>query len=445
VGTAAGINTDTASSPTRAMFTRHQTIIVTSSVIDTTVPGVDLSFWVRRGSDAFSEDPDNLEDLIIEFMDSVGAWINIATYPGNGAAGQIITDTIPLPFSALHANFQLRVRQTAGSGADFDYWHVDDVVLTETAASRPPLALGGCDDFEQGLSNWAITSAGGNAGINTATFQSSSSSMFTNGGTVTVTSNVIDTNTTQFSGVSMWIRRGADAFSEDPDGGENLVAEYLNNALTWVALETFTGAGTQGQIFIRNYNLPATAQHAAFQVRFRQLAGNAGIFDFWHVDDVCIEGTTPFPTFVIHKSVTLEDDPVNATNPKAIPLSNSVYKIRVVNAGFGSPDNNTVLVSDDISIDVELFTGNFSGGAPFRFTNGTGADASGVTCNFISLADATDCITFLDAFSSPIIPNGSFDSAVKTIEFRPSGIMNPSTGANTPFFDLEFRVRVANP
>lgn len=445
VGTAAGINTDTANSPTRAMFTRHQAVIVTSSVIDLTVPGADLSFWVRRGSDTFSEDPDNLEDLVVEFLDSVGTWVNIATYPGNGTPGEIITDTIPLPFSALHANFQLRVRQTAGSGADFDYWHIDDVILTETAASRPPLALGNCDDFEQGLSNWTITSAGGNAGINTATFQSASSSMFTNGGTVTVSSNAMNTNTAQFSGVSMWIRRGADAFSEDPDGGEDLVVEYLNSALNWVALETFTGAGTQGQIFTRNYNLPVTAQHAAFQIRFRQLTGNAGIFDFWHVDDVCIEGTVPFPTFVIQKQVTLEDDPVNASNPKAIPLSNSIYRIRVVNAGFGSPDNNTLLISDDITAGIELFTGNFNGGAPFSFTDGTGADASGVSCNFISLADAGDCITFLDSTSSPIIPNGSYDPAVRTIEFRPSGIMNPSTGSNTPFFDLEFRIRVTNP
>jgi len=445
VGTAAGINTDTANSPTRAMFTRHETVIVTSSVIDLTVSGTDLSFWVRRGADAFSEDPDNLEDLVIEFLDSVGTWVNIATYPGNGTAGETITDTIPLPFSALHANFRLRVRQTAGSGADFDYWHVDDVVLTETATARPPLALGSCDDFEQGLSNWTITSAGGNAGINTATFQSSTSSMFTNGGTVTVTSNSMDTNTAQFSGVSMWIRRGADAFSEDPDGGENLVVEYLNNALTWVALETFNGAGTQGQIFIRNYNLPASAQHAAFQLRYRQLAGNAGIFDFWHVDDVCIEGTVPFPTFVVQKTVSLEDDPVNLTNPKAIPLSNSIYRIRVVNAGFGSPDNNTLLITDDISAGLELFTGNFNAGAPYSFTDGTGGDTSGVTCDFVSLADATDCVTFLDALSNPIIPNGSYDSAVRTIEFRPSGIMNPSTGSNTPFFDLEFRVRVTGP
>lgn len=94
---------------------------------------------------------------------------------------------------------------------------------------------------------------------------------------------------------------------------------------------------------------------------------------------------------------------------------------------------------------LEIFASNFSGGAPYSFTSGTGADASGVTCNFVSLGNAGDCITFYDAFSNPITPNGGYDPAVKSIEFRPSGTMNASTGTNTPYFDLEFRVRVVSP
>jgi hypothetical protein len=194
IATSAGISAATASSPTRSMYTRHGVVTVTSSVIDLTVPGAEVSYWIRRGRDDFSEDPDANEDLIVEYLDSVGSWENLVTYLGSGTAGQIYTDTVPLPFSALHANFQLRVRQTGGNGADWDYWHIDDIAITEKAASRPPLTLGSCDDFEQGMSNWNITSAGGNAGINTATSQSPSSSMFTNSGVVTVTSNDINTN-----------------------------------------------------------------------------------------------------------------------------------------------------------------------------------------------------------------------------------------------------------
>lgn len=447
VAARAGINTATSNSPTRAMYTRNQVVTVTSSVIDLTVPGADISYWVRRGIDIpGSEDPDPGEDLIIEFLDSVGTWINVVAYLGDGPAGEIFINTIALPFSALHANFQLRVRQTGGNGVDWDYWHLDDIIITETASSRPPLALGTCDDFEQGMSNWSIVSGGGNAGISTATSQSPTSSMFTNSGVVTVTSNVIDTSNPQFTGFSMWIRRGDDFFSEDPDVGEDFVVEYLNNALNWITLETFTGnGGPTGEIFLRTYNLPASARHAAFQIRFQQTGGNNGLWDYWHADDVCIEGSVPFPTLVVLKTVELEDDPVNITNPKAIPLSNSVYTVRVSNAGFGSPDNNSLLISDVIPTGTEMFTGNFSGGAPFSFTDGTGANVSGVTCNFVSLSDATDCITFLDALSTPITPNGGYDPAVRTVEFRPTGTMNPSAGANVPYFDIDFRIRVTAP
>jgi len=446
VTAASGISNATANSATRSMYTRNQAVTLTSSIIDLTVPGADISYWVRRGADAFSEDPDPNEDFIIEFLDSVGTWITVVTYLGDGSPGEVFTSTVSLPFTALHANFQLRVRQTGGSGVDWDYWHIDDILITETAASRPPLTLGSCDDFEQGMSNWNIVSGGGNAGISTATSQSPNSSMFTNSGTVTVSSNDIDTANVQFSGISMWIRRGSDAFSEDPDNGEDFVVEYLDNTLNWVQLETFSGNGSPGEIFSRTYNLPASAQHARFQIRFRQLAGNNGLWDYWHVDDVCIEGSTPFPTLVVLKTVALEDDPINATSsPKAIPLSNSTYTIRVSNAGFGSPDANTVVINDSIPAGVELFTGNFSSGAPYSFTDGTGTNASGLTCNFVSLSDATDCVTFLDAGSNSIIPNGSYDSAVKTIRFQLSGTMNASTGSNTPYFDIDFRIRVTGP
>lgn len=446
VGTAAGISAATANSPTRSMYTRNQAVIVTSSIINLSVPGAEISYWVRRGIDIpGSENPERNEDLYIEFLDSVGTWVTIVRYLGDDTPGQIFNGSISLPFSALHANFQLRVRQTGGSGVDWDYWHTDDVVIIETASTRPPLALGTCDDFEQGLSNWNITSASGFAGISTATFQSASSSMYTNGGVVTVTSDNIDTSNPQFSGVSMWIRRGDNSFSDRPENNEDLVVQYLDNTSTWITLETFSGGNPGGQIFTRNYALPVTSQHTGFQIRFTQTRGSGVIRDFWHIDDVCIEGAVPFPTMVVLKTVAIEDDPVNVTNPKAIPLSNSVYTIRVSNAGFGPPDINSLLISDDIPAGAEMFTGNFSAGAPYSFTDGSGADASGVTCNFVSLADITDCITFYDASSNPIIPNGSYDPSVKSISFNPSGTMNASSGSNTPYFDIDFRIRVVSP
>ena len=88
--------------------------------------------------------------------------------------------------------------------------------------------------------------------------------------------------------LDVWVRRGDDSFSEDPDNNEDLVIEYLNDSGSWIVLEAFVGQSTPGEIFTRSYALPAAAMHAGFQIRFRQTGGNGSDNDYWHVDDVCL-------------------------------------------------------------------------------------------------------------------------------------------------------------
>jgi hypothetical protein len=268
------------------MFTRWDVVSVTSNTIDTTVPAAELSMWVRRGSDAFSEDPEaGNEDLVVEYRNNVGTWIQLENFPGGGTPGEIITRTYSLPSTALHASFQVRFRQTGGDGVDWDYYHVDDVVVTEVAPPVP--GAGFCDDFESGLTRWTVSNAT-RAGIGSYTSNSPSNSLYTRHGVVTVTSDMVDMSGPAGK-VSLWLRRGADSFSENPESGENLVVEYWNNVGSWVALETFAGNGTAGQIYTRNYNLPADALHNQFQLRFRQTGGSGVDWDYWHMDDVCIQ------------------------------------------------------------------------------------------------------------------------------------------------------------
>ena len=250
-------------------FTRRGPVTVTGPTFNAAVPGAELSIWVRRGSDAFSEDTDPNEDFVIEYRRADSSWATLGSYLGAGTKGQVYTDTYVLPPDALHGSVALRVRQTGGSGTDFDYWHFDDVVVTELAVA-PPVVVGSCEDFESSLTNWTVNAGSGAAAIGDRTFRSPTKSLFLNGGTVDVTSNTIDTSGSDFSNLTLWIRRGGDAFSEDPDGGEDLQVQYLDNTSTWQTLETFTGSGTQGQEFLRSYNLPANGRHAGFQVRFRR-------------------------------------------------------------------------------------------------------------------------------------------------------------------------------
>ena len=146
-GGSAGIGTYTASSGSRSLYTRWGIVYVTSkSFYLSTIAGAQLNFWMRRGSDAFSETPDSNENLVVEYLNDAGSWVALETFLGNGTPGEMLNRTYILPTNALYANFKFRFRQSGGSGSNFDYWHIDDVVLTETAGA-PALAFPFCDDF----------------------------------------------------------------------------------------------------------------------------------------------------------------------------------------------------------------------------------------------------------------------------------------------------------
>ncbi len=427
-------------SPNRGAFTRSQPVTITSPNIPAAVPSANISFWVRRGSDAFSEDPDDNEDFVIEYRRADGSWAPLTAYPGAGPAGEIFNNTFSLPPDALHGTLAIRARQTDGSNGNFDWWHLDDVVVTETAAP-PPLVIGSCDDFESGLvGNWTINALSGIAGTSSATSQSPSSAMTLNGGVVDVSSNVFDTTDPSFDDLSMWIRRGSDAFSEFPDLNENLVVEYLNDTGTWSTLETFAGGGAAGQIFTRNYNIPANGRHAGFRLRFRQTGGSGAPWDFWHVDDVCFNQLV-LPDLLVTKSVQTISDPVNGgSNPKAIPGAVMLYTINVSNQGAGIVDSNTMIVSDAVPANSDLFV-DTSGGDPLVFSDGP--VASGLSYSF-----ATD-VTFSNQPGGgapynylPTPDAQGFDPAVTGYRVNPTGPVNAASGGNFPSFSILLSVRV---
>ncbi len=285
-----GVGTQTANSGSRSMYTCCGQETVTSVVTDiSAAPGVEFSVWIRRGNDTFSEDPDNNEDLTVEYRNNVGSWVSLETFVGDDAPGEIFSRNYALPASALSASFQLRFVQAAGNNGNWDYWHIDDVVVTETAA--PVVSTGFCDDFESGLGNWT-RSVASRAGISTQTFNSPGQSLYLRWDSVTVTSSLVDLQSPN-GYVTAWIRRGDDSFSENPESNENLAVEYKNNVGAWVALDTLPGNGTPGETLEQSYTLPTDALHAGFQLRFSLAQGSGSDYDYWHVDDVCISRTPP--------------------------------------------------------------------------------------------------------------------------------------------------------
>lgn len=127
--------------------------------------------------------------------------------------------------------------------------------------------------------------------------------------------------------------------------------------------------------------------------------------------------TTPENNIQISKTSKVISDPVNLiSNPKAIPGSIVEYTISVDNAGFGSTDNDTIVITDPIPANTTL-----------------------------SIDPANDPVSFIDG----IIPSGlsfnfSNDVTISStqITINPKGTFNGSNGTDTPSFKIKFKVKI---
>lgn len=439
-----------------SLFTRHNAVTVTSSPFDlSAVGGVRLSVVMEKGADiANSEDPESAnEDFFLEYLDSDDVtWVELVRLDAPNMIPQerVFYDQ-ELPAAALHDSFRFRFRQENGQGNPFDYWHVDDVELLETTgvvAPPPVLSTNSCEYFENGLGNWTIT-GGGFSGTGSATSSSANNSMFLNGGAVTATSDSFDA--TNLTNIEVWIRKGADTFSEDPDGNEDLVFEYRNNGGGWIELDTYeaTNGLADGQIVEPNFT-PATVS-TNFQVRFRLLEGTGASWDYWHIDDLCFTGGSPLYTML--KTASVESDPVSGTatdgipgdHPKAIPNATVLYNVIASNSGTGSSDEDTLVISDMLSDQTDLYLGNLNGfGSPFIFSDGAGANASGLAYEFISRTSTLDEVVFLDEDGDEITPavGVDYDPNVRGFRVTMLGQFNPGGTGATPTFTLTYRARL---
>ncbi|MCK4857925.1 MAG: hypothetical protein KAT58_08160 [candidate division Zixibacteria bacterium] len=102
--------------------------------------GVTISYtWQRRGG---GESPDAGDDLIIEYMNNVGAWTLLNQHLGSGTdMSAFETYSTGVPPDGYHSLFQLRFRNLASTGL-FDDWFVDDIRIDYGASiSATPLSF----------------------------------------------------------------------------------------------------------------------------------------------------------------------------------------------------------------------------------------------------------------------------------------------------------------
>ena len=101
---------------------------------------VALSYYYEKKGGGESPDPG--DDLLVDYYDSTGTWVNLKQHLGSSAdmtTYQLVQ--VVLPAGAYHNSFRIRFRTTGDSGSDD--WFVDDVSVTvcHRSLSRPLVSM----------------------------------------------------------------------------------------------------------------------------------------------------------------------------------------------------------------------------------------------------------------------------------------------------------------
>ena len=75
------------------------------------------------------ESPDSEDDLVFEYLNSTGVWVELSRHLGSGGDMTTYSEVeITLPTDAYHSGFRLKIYNHATSG-NYDDWFVDDVFI----------------------------------------------------------------------------------------------------------------------------------------------------------------------------------------------------------------------------------------------------------------------------------------------------------------------------
>ena len=155
---------------------------------------------------------------------------------------------------------------------------------------------------------------------------------------------------------------------------------------------------------------------------------------------------TRSPILVLTKSALTVFDPVNLTssNAKAIPGSWVEYTLIATNSGSGSPDPDSLTITEPLASNIGLFVGDLvaANEGPIEFVGGS----SGLTFVFGGLGNPGDSLEFsVDGVNYNYVPTEDaqgFDDAVRFVRVRLFGSFAPADNGSPREFSLRFRVRV---
>lgn len=250
-----------------------------------TSAGGEINFFLQIGTGVSPcEDADAGEEVVLEYsLNGGGLWTNIATY--STTAFPVPTQVAePIPAAARTTSTRFRWRQLNNSGANFDNWSIDNVIVPLTAL---------IDNFTT-ATNPSIWQNITNGTVANSCASPNGNHLYFNG--VARSATTFDLNTTGGGDITFNLNFGTGATPcENADPGEDVVLEYsTNQGGTFTSLATF---GTE--VFI-NWNaatitIPVAAQTTSTRFRWRQVSNSGNNFDNWGMDNLVIPAA-PIPT-----------------------------------------------------------------------------------------------------------------------------------------------------
>ena len=142
----------------------------------------------------------------------------------------------------------------------------------------------------------------------------------------------------------------------------------------------------------------------------------------------------------VSKNVSAFADPVNGSvNPFSIPGADMRYVIAVENDGAGSPDNDSLTITDPVPTNMRLcVTSACLAGGPAIFDDATSPVPTGVTLQAIAYSNNGGL-----SFDYVPMPDGEgFDAAVDAIRISLQGQFAPRSTSGAPRFTITLAARL---
>lgn len=154
------------------------------------------------------------------------------------------------------------------------------------------------------------------------------------------------------------------------------------------------------------------------------------------------------PELTVFKTVRTVSDLINNdTNPYAIPGAIVEYEVRVVNAGNGAVDMDSLVITDTLPPQLQLVVAELSPGTgPVQFIDGAGTSSSGLGLTFTALGSNSDDIEFstdgVNFLYAPTEDLNGTDGDVAFLRINPSGTMQAPAGGGQTLFSVRYRMRI---